>query len=126
MTEIAANICPCCGEPSKTGTGCGGWECNNEFCDVRTFRNRNLKNAAPLQFRWLASWYATRLHAALADFKHTDGTQELRSICGQYVYEEPRTEWARRFIAAGPPRCKHCEEIVAAQTPCQPPPDKAQ
>ena len=55
--------------------------------------------------RWQAGWYASRLHA-VAD----DGRQAL---CGAWVFESPQTEWARRRLERGPPKCMRCLRIVA-------------
>jgi len=66
------------------------------------------------QYRWLAGWYATRLHAVKADAGRTNYNDKLMPTefvaeCGAHVYEVPPTNWAQARFAQGLPRCKHCE-----------------
>jgi hypothetical protein len=45
--------------------------------------------------RWLAGWYATRLHAVPED--QAQATKDARqALCGAWVYGQARTEWAEK------------------------------
>lgn len=74
------------------------------------------------EYVWLAGWYATRLHAVNVkyleimrdDFSKYKTEREpwIKSVCGAWVREEPKTEWAAKKIAKGIPKCKHCERMI--------------
>lgn len=70
---------------------------------------------AVLGVRWLAGWYATRLHAVHKDAV-PDGKDGAQAVCGKWVYAQPRTNRAARKIAAGLTRCKHCERQLLPST----------
>ena len=58
--------------------------------------------------RWLAGWYATRLHAVPED--QAQATKDARqALCGAWVYGQARTEWAEKRVAAGLKTCGHCK-----------------
>lgn len=58
--------------------------------------------------RWLAGWYATRLHAVPE--AQAQPTKDARqAMCGAWVYGVPRTEWAEKRVAAGLKTCGHCK-----------------
>ena len=61
--------------------------------------------------RWLPGWYASRLHALPAD-KVPLGRQQEKSLCGEYVYGNAPTDWAKRRIDKGVPHCKRCEKML--------------
>lgn len=58
--------------------------------------------------RWLAGWYATRLHAVPEDQAQPTKV-ERQALCGAWVYGVPRTEWAEKRVAAGLKTCGHCK-----------------
>ena len=63
---------------------------------------------------WKSGWYASRLHAVASETEFPEGRYgTVRSLCGQYVYAAPPTEWARRYVERGVPHCKRCERIVS-------------
>lgn len=68
--------------------------------------------AGPACSAWLAGWYATKLHAVV-DGATVIPDQSIKSVCGAWVYREPRTDWAAKNIRRGLSRCKHCERILS-------------
>lgn len=75
------------------------------------------------EYVWLAGWYATRLHAVKVtelERLKKEGKIDFRSKCGAWVSEEPRSEWAEKKLAAGIPRCKHCERKIKNAPTSQP------
>ena len=66
---------------------------------------------------WKAGWYATRLHAVeRATSEAASANRPIRSLCGEFVTNEPRTPWAAEQLKKGPPKCKRCVKRLAATT----------
>ena len=63
------------------------------------------------EFVWKAVHYATRLHAVHKDVKFL-GRKPVRSVCGEWVYDNPRTMFAENRLKRGVPHCKRCEYTV--------------
>lgn len=65
---------------------------------------------------WFAGWYATKLHAVPAS--RVEGVKTMdnfQSMCGAWVYSQPRTEWAAQRLSKGLPQCKHCLRLCAKE-----------
>lgn len=75
--------------------------------------------------RWLAGWYATRLHAVPE--AQAQPTKDARQgLCGAWVYGMPRTEWAEKRVAAGLQTCGHCKRRLLPPNSRVTAPDTAQ
>lgn len=74
-----------------------------------------MKETHKVEYRWLAGWYATKLHAVQGkDMSELHDYEDAK--CGAIVYYFAKTEWAARKIRDGLPRCKRCEQIIKKET----------
>lgn len=63
---------------------------------------------------WLPGWYASRLHAVPSTSRLPEHRLDtVTAICGQQVYKEAQTEWAKRYLERGVPHCKRCERKIS-------------
>lgn len=76
--------------------------------------NEQKQPAMAGQVKWLAGWYATRLHAVPESYAEPTKVPR-QAICGAWVTGQPRTDWAEKRIAAGLQTCSHCRRRLAVE-----------